>query len=186
MPRDGLITDRRKHPNSIVRLRGQRGWTAKELAKRASCDAFTILGLERGETVLNDQRIEVLCDVFDVTRDELLVPCVSPRNPTVKRERSRRNLEAGRGAERWAGKLNIPEHAHPLVRQLFEIMNREKTMIKELADRSGVRRAAISDWRYRRTPNLQTFEAVLNALDHELCIKRKHDDTDDTKPSDII
>lgn len=182
--RDGIIADRRKHPNSIVRLRGQRGWTAKELAKRANCDAFTILGLELGETVLNDQRIEVLCDVFDVTRDELLVPCVSPRNPSVKRERSRRNLERGRGAERWAGKLNIPEHSHPLVRQLFEIMNREKTMIKELADCSGVRRAAISDWRYRRTPNLTTFEAVLNALDHELCIKRKSDDTD-TKPSDI-
>lgn len=72
---------------------------------------------------------------------------------------------------RWRGKLVVPIHAHPLVRRLFEEMNRQMTTVSEVADRAGLRRGTISDWRYRRSPNVADLEAALNVLDLGLTAK---------------
>lgn len=74
------------------------------------------------------------------------------------------------GAPRWRGRLPIPVHAQPLVRRFYREMNREKTLIQEIADRCGVAYDTISDWRYRRVPRLDNFIAALNALDLDLAI----------------
>jgi transposase-like protein len=69
--------------------------------------------------------------------------------------------------------LPIPMHAHPLVRQLFEIVNAERTSLRELGERAGVNRETLSLWRRRHMPVLDTFEAALNALDYELVIQQR-------------
>lgn len=166
------IARRQWHPNSIVKFRGRRGWSAKDLAERASMDEWTIRSLERGHINLHDERIRLLCQALHCTKAQLLAPCHSPRNAGVKRKKSNRNLKKGRGAGRWAGKLAIPKHANPLVRQLFQLMNKKKTMIKDIAKTSGIHRGAISDWRYRRTPNLANFEAALGAIGYRLTIQK--------------
>lgn len=72
---------------------------------------------------------------------------------------------------RWRGKIPIPKHAHPLVRRLFCELNSQHTTITEVADRGGFRRGTISSWRYQYEPRLSDFNAVLNTLGLELCIR---------------
>lgn len=73
--------------------------------------------------------------------------------------------------ERWRGKLPIPEHVHPMVRRLFELMNLQQTTMSEIARRAGMRRGTISDWRYRRNPGLTELAAAFNALGYELAAR---------------
>jgi hypothetical protein len=82
-------------------------------------------------------------------------------------------MMGNRHGTRWRGKLPIPRHCHPLVRQFFRTLNEEQTTISEVAARTGHRRGTISDWRYRRAPSLADFDAALNTLDLELTIRRK-------------
>ena len=77
-----------------------------------------------------------------------------------------------RQGTRWRGKLPIPTHTHPLVRQLFEALNSERTTLTELARHSGIQRKTISDWRYRRRPTVDLLDAAFNALDRRLVVKR--------------
>lgn len=84
---------------------------------------------------------------------------------------SARDRCGNRLGTRWRGKLPIPQHAHPLVRQFFAEANAQQTTLSEIADRAGQRRGTISDWRYRRNPTIASFEAALNVLDLELCIR---------------
>lgn len=74
---------------------------------------------------------------------------------------------------RWRGKLPVPKHSHPLVRRLFRQINIEQATLTEVAARSGLRRATLSDWRYRREPTLSNFNAALNVMGLELCIREK-------------
>ena len=77
-------------------------------------------------------------------------------------------LHDGRGKQ-WRGRLSIPSNCHPLVRQLFEIANRERATMKEIAGRAGmVPYQTLSNWRYGSSPQLQNFEAALNALGYKL------------------
>ncbi len=78
---------------------------------------------------------------------------------------------ANQAGTRWRGKLTIPKHAHPLVRQFFRELNAQKTTLSEVAERAPFRRATISDWRYRRDPTLSNFEAALNVIGLELAIR---------------
>lgn len=71
---------------------------------------------------------------------------------------------------RWRGKIPIPPHAHPLVRGLCERANAQMTTLSEVADRAGLRRKTLSDWRYRRTPKIDDLVAALNVLDFDLAI----------------
>lgn len=74
---------------------------------------------------------------------------------------------------RWRGKLPIPSHTHPLVRRLFDEMNRQKTTVTEVAERAGFRRGTISEWRYRYSPRVCDLDAALNVLGLELSVRTK-------------
>lgn len=166
-----MASARRNHPNSIVRLRGAAGWSLHDLARVSRIDEWTIRQLEVGKVQMHMGHKRRFMDVFNVTEDDLLKPCRSRRNPQISRARSLRNLDRGRGAARWAGKLKIPEKAHPLVRELFEIMNQHQLLIDDVVNGSGVKRAAVSEWRHRRSPSLTSFEAVLSNMGYKLVIE---------------
>ena len=72
-------------------------------------------------------------------------------------------------------RLAIPRHAHPLVRQMTEIQNAEQMGMLDLAERSGVNKNTLSEWRKRVTPSVANLEACLNVLGYELVIRRKRD-----------
>ena len=57
-----------------------------------------------------------------------------------------------------------PERAHPLVRRLFDEMNHQCIGVLDLADRSGLNKNTISDWRYHTIPNVANLEACYNVL----------------------
>ena len=71
---------------------------------------------------------------------------------------------------RWRGRLPVNEKAHPLVREMVRHMNKQKTLTREVAERSGVRPETIVGWRYRKVPNLVNLIAALNTLDLDLQI----------------
>lgn len=71
---------------------------------------------------------------------------------------------------RWRGQIPIPPHAHPLIRQMVQIANRDMTTMREIGERAGLRAETVSNWRYRASPRLADFEAALNALGYELRI----------------
>ena len=89
--------------------------------------------------------------------------------------RSLANLARGRGGKRWLGRLPIPERAHPLVRRFYALINTEQATLTDLADRSGLNRRTMSDWRYNRMPTISNFEAALNALGYELRIVKRYE-----------
>lgn len=86
------------------------------------------------------------------------------------KNRSLVSLALGRRDARWRGNLTIPEHAHPLVRQLFELMNQEMIVMRDIAPKAGIQPCTISTWRYRSAPTLPLFQAALNALGYDLKI----------------
>jgi hypothetical protein len=71
---------------------------------------------------------------------------------------------------RWRGKLAVPDRCHPLIKELFRRINEEKATMHELAGRAGCIYSTISDWRYRRNPNLVTLTAVANALGYDIAL----------------
>lgn len=78
------------------------------------------------------------------------------------------NLELGR-TRRWRGRIPIPKRVHPLVRRFFEILNEEHTTIAEVAERSGIRRVTLSEWRYKRTaPHLTLMIAAFQCVGYDL------------------
>lgn len=77
---------------------------------------------------------------------------------------------------RWRGKLPIPRHVHPLVRRLFVEMNAQQTTLTEVAERAGIRRETISEWRYRYTPRVADLDAAMHVLGLELCARPKRTD----------
>jgi transcriptional regulator with XRE-family HTH domain len=172
----GKIDTPRPHPNSVVKYRGKAGWSIDQLASIARLDSWTVRMLETGKVKMHIGHITKFSQIFNVTHEEIQRPCVSPRNPQMNRRRSMRNLAAGRGSNKWAGKLPVPDKAPLLVRELYTIMNRDRLMIKDVADGSGVSPATISDWRYTRSPSLGSFEAVLNNIGYKLAIVPQDDD----------
>ena len=60
--------------------------------------------------------------------------------------------------------------AHPLVRQMFGIMRRQRTNTTELADAVGMARRTTHFWREGHGPTLGLFEACLHELGYELRI----------------
>lgn len=93
----------------------------------------------------------------------------------ANRDRSKQSIANSRsnlGRCRWRGKLPIPKHAHPLVRELFKQMNIGLVTTAEIASEAGVARAVVSDWRYRRIPRLDALEACLNVLGLRLVVEK--------------
>ena len=168
-----MPADRINHPNSIVKYRGIANLTITELAQISRIDEWTLRQLEVGNLAMHAGHLSRLSDVFKCTSQELTQPCVSARNPTVKRARALKNLEKGRGRARHGGKLKIPQGAPQLVQEMFKLMNKEKLLVADVAAGSGISPRAISDWRYKRSPNLQSFQAVLNNFGYEIKIVAK-------------
>jgi len=167
----------RRHPNSVVRLRGKAGLSIRDLAAAAGINEKTLRWIEVGRIPLRTPTAHLLASALSCPAEKLMEPCRSPRNAHIRTRRKLRNLKRGRGAARWAGKLPIPPSAHPLVRELFESMNEQKVLISDVAEVSGVSKRTISDWRYKRTPGVENLNAVLNVLNLELTITEIDDDS---------
>ena len=82
-----------------------------------------------------------------------------------------RNRPGNRLGTRWRGKIPIPPHAHPLVRKLVELANREQTTMREIALRAGLRPETVCNWRYRNSPRIADLEAAFNALGYEIQVR---------------
>lgn len=61
-------------------------------------------------------------------------------------------------------KLKVPEGCHPLVRRLFEEMNRQQIGLLDLAERSGVNKNTLCGWKKRSVPNLINIDSCYNVL----------------------
>lgn len=71
--------------------------------------------------------------------------------------------------KRWRGKHTVPEHAHPLVRKFFELLNADGATQTEICARAGLSIQTTKGWR-KKSPQLVTFEAALNTLGYRLAI----------------
>lgn len=72
--------------------------------------------------------------------------------------------------------LSIPQHAHPLVRRLFEEMNRQRIGLTDMAERVGMSRFTINGWRTRHCPRVIELEACYNVLGLRLTLSVVKDD----------
>lgn len=73
-------------------------------------------------------------------------------------------------------RLSVPSHAHPLVRHMFEEMNRQQIGLLDLAERSGVNRNTIKDWKGRSIPQVHNLAACFTVLGMELTTRRARDE----------
>lgn len=71
----------------------------------------------------------------------------------------------------FRGRLPAPKNAHPLVRQFIDALNQQQTTFSEVAQRAGLMRGTLGRWGRTCDPQLSNFEAALNVLDLELCIR---------------
>ena len=78
----------------------------------------------------------------------------------------------GPGGQSWI--YPVPSKAHPLVKRLFDIMNKKDIPLAEVADEAGMTRRAMTYWIDVSEPKLYGFEACLNVLGYELIIRRKN------------
>lgn len=67
-------------------------------------------------------------------------------------------------------KHSVPENVHPLVRKLFEEMNREQIGVVDMAERSGVNKNTINDWKKRSVPNIVNLDACFSVLGKKISV----------------
>lgn len=65
-------------------------------------------------------------------------------------------------------RITVPEHAHPLVRLLFQLMRDQGVRYNDLEWRSGVLQQTFKSWRCEKTPSLTAIEATLGAVGYRL------------------
>lgn len=70
----------------------------------------------------------------------------------------------------------VPRKAHPLVRQLFVEMNRERIGLSDVAERAGVAITTFKGWRTRHTPRVADLEACYNVLGLTLTVTKVKDE----------
>lgn len=73
----------------------------------------------------------------------------------------------------FRSKLSVAPAAHPLVRKLIEEMNKQQIGLLDMADRSGVNKNTIKDWRTRTVPTIDNIEACLNVVGLRLAVEKK-------------
>jgi transcriptional regulator with XRE-family HTH domain len=72
-------------------------------------------------------------------------------------------------AARWRGRLKVPNHAHPLVRRFYELLNLTGWTQAEICRAAGLSDQTVKGW-HRKSPQLVTFEAALNVAGYRLAI----------------
>lgn len=72
--------------------------------------------------------------------------------------------------------LAVPENVHPLVKRLFEEMNREQIGILDMSKRSGVNKNTLNDWKRRSAPQIQNLDACFAVLGMEISVRWKRDE----------
>lgn len=72
--------------------------------------------------------------------------------------------------------MPIPQRAHPLVRRLYAEMNRQQIGVTDMAERTGIARNAINDWKDRSNPQVQNLDACFAALGLQLTVKAVKDE----------
>ena len=68
--------------------------------------------------------------------------------------------------------LKVPVNVHPLVRRLFEEMNRAQIGILDMSKRSGVNKNTLNDWKARSNPQVQNLDACFAVLGLKLTTRR--------------
>ena len=72
--------------------------------------------------------------------------------------------------------LSIPQHAHPLVRRLFQEMNYQRIGMTDMAERVGMSRFTINGWKTSHCPRIVELEACYNVLGYKLTLLVLKDD----------
>lgn len=71
-----------------------------------------------------------------------------------------------------------PRHAHPLVRQLVDLLNESPVTLRDVGRRAGLAGSTIGSWWGSANPTIHNFDAVLNTIGFELRICPKNPDGD--------
>lgn len=71
---------------------------------------------------------------------------------------------------RWTGRLGIPATAHPLVKNLFAIMNREGIGINHVNAVANFSKRTLSEIRYSQSPSIAVVVAAYNAIGRDLAV----------------
>ena len=70
-------------------------------------------------------------------------------------------------------RLTVAERAHPLVKRLVAEMNEQQIGLLDMAERSGVNKNTIKDWRTRTVPTVDNIDACFSVLGLSLGVKRR-------------
>ena len=68
--------------------------------------------------------------------------------------------------------VTIPERCHPLVKELFLEMRKQRLGVVDMADKTGINKNTLKDWRTRTMPRIADLEACFNVLGYTLGMKR--------------
>ncbi|UFZ05483.1 hypothetical protein LQG66_03965 [Bradyrhizobium ontarionense] len=79
-----------------------------------------------------------------------------------------RNLD-GISRRRPRGDIEVPAHAHPIVRGFFAELRAHQASMQRVARQAGISADTIAGWR-KHMPLLDIIEAALGSLDLELAI----------------
>lgn len=71
---------------------------------------------------------------------------------------------------RWRS-YKVPKNCHPLVRELFMEVNRQRIPIREIAKRAGLAEITVLQWRTVYSPTVRNLEACLNVLGRKLKVE---------------
>lgn len=69
----------------------------------------------------------------------------------------------------------VPTNAHPLVRGLFVEMARQRIGLMDMADRSGVNRGTLKNWRTKNVPTVDKLIACYNVLGMDLTVAKRRE-----------
>lgn len=75
-----------------------------------------------------------------------------------------------------AGLFYIPQNAHPLVKRLFEELNRQRIPLSRVSCEAGVNEATIKNWRKRQRATLENIDAVFNSLGYRIVVEKIGDE----------
>ena len=64
----------------------------------------------------------------------------------------------------------LPQHAHPLVREAFQLMIDNGYSVNKVSAKAGLANAAVDKWRTKCNPSLVSLEAFLNVMGKKLAI----------------